>query len=150
MQLRQPGRDLAVDECMERFQGRSHDTVKIPSKPIKRGYKIWVIAANGYFFNWIWHQKGKGPLFEPSERPLKKLLKNNTSATVPVLLSRIPEAPKERHYIVYLDSLFVSVPLFLYLRLLGFGASGTANPKSGIYKKFLEIKAEEKKNDKLH
>jgi hypothetical protein len=150
LQLRQPGRDIAVDECMERFQGRSHDTVKIPSKPIKRGYKIWAIASEGYFFSWIWHQRGKGPLFEHNERPLRKLLKNNTSATVPVLLTRLPEAPQDRHYIIYLDNLFTSVPLFVYLRSLGFRASGTANPKSGIWKKFLEIKAQEKKNDKLH
>jgi hypothetical protein len=39
-----PGQDVAVDECMEWFSGRSSDIVTIPSKPISTGYKVWAIA----------------------------------------------------------------------------------------------------------
>ncbi|PVH69228.1 hypothetical protein DL98DRAFT_661797 [Cadophora sp. DSE1049] len=36
-----PGRDIAVDEAMARFQGRSKDILKILGKLIDRGYNIW-------------------------------------------------------------------------------------------------------------
>ena len=45
------GRDIAIDESMSRFQGRSFDTLVIPSKPIPEGYKIWVHADQGYFLS---------------------------------------------------------------------------------------------------
>ncbi|KAG5742566.1 hypothetical protein H9Q72_014563, partial [Fusarium xylarioides] len=50
-----PGSFVAVDEGMIRFTGRSGDTVKMPKKPIKEGFKIWAIAEGGYFLNWLWH-----------------------------------------------------------------------------------------------
>ncbi len=46
-----PGRDLAIDEAMIKFQGRSSMKQYMPMKPIKRGIKVWVLAnsTNGYF-----------------------------------------------------------------------------------------------------
>ena len=32
----------------------------MPSKPIPIGYKIWVMADNGYFLQWNFHAKGEG------------------------------------------------------------------------------------------
>ena len=46
-----PGTEVAIDEIMVRFYGRSSDTCKMPNKPIKQGYKIFALADNGY----IWH-----------------------------------------------------------------------------------------------
>ena len=46
-----PGRDLAIDECMIRFTGRSHDIMTIPSKPIPTGYKVWAVAQKGYILS---------------------------------------------------------------------------------------------------
>lgn len=40
LELWTPGRDLAVDEAMCPFQGRSFDTLVIPGKPIEEGYKV--------------------------------------------------------------------------------------------------------------
>jgi len=34
---------------MVKFTGASKEAVKMPSKPIPIGYKIWVIADSGYF-----------------------------------------------------------------------------------------------------
>lgn len=50
-ELYQPHRDLAVDEAMIKFQGRSSLKQYMPFKPIKRGIKVWVLAdsENGYF-----------------------------------------------------------------------------------------------------
>ncbi|PVH69020.1 hypothetical protein DL98DRAFT_439894, partial [Cadophora sp. DSE1049] len=53
-----PGRDIVVDEAMSRYQGRSKDILKIPGKPIDRGYKIWVLADQGFFYDWVFHRKG--------------------------------------------------------------------------------------------
>ena len=39
-----PGRELAVDEVMIKFQGRSSLKQYMPQKPIKRGIKVWVLA----------------------------------------------------------------------------------------------------------
>ena len=51
--LYQPHRDVAVDEAMLKFQGRSSLKQYFPLKPVKRGLKVWVLAdsTNGYFWN---------------------------------------------------------------------------------------------------
>ena len=47
----QPTRNVAVDEAMIKFQGRSSLKQYMPKKPVKRGIKVWVLgdSANGYF-----------------------------------------------------------------------------------------------------
>jgi len=35
-----PGTNVAVDECIEGFEGRLSETVTIPSKPTSTGYKM--------------------------------------------------------------------------------------------------------------
>ena len=43
--------------------GRSKDIVNILSKPTPEGYKIWVLANQGYVLDWMYHTKGVvGPL----------------------------------------------------------------------------------------
>ena len=44
-------KELAVDEAMIKFQGRSSLKQYMPLKPIKRGINVWVLADsnNGYF-----------------------------------------------------------------------------------------------------
>jgi hypothetical protein len=44
-----PTEDLAVDESMCKFKGRSSIKQYLPLKPIKHGYKFWVIACS----NWV-------------------------------------------------------------------------------------------------
>ena len=39
---------LSVDETIERFIGRSAHIVHIPFKPEPEGYKIWVLANEGF------------------------------------------------------------------------------------------------------
>ena len=36
--------DLAVDECMAQFIGRSNNILTIKNKSISTGFKIWAIA----------------------------------------------------------------------------------------------------------
>ena len=40
---------------MVAFQGRSAHTVKIKNKPVKEGFKLWVIAFEGYALDWLFH-----------------------------------------------------------------------------------------------
>ena len=44
-------KNVAVDEAMIKFQGRSSLKQYMPKKPIKRGIKVWVLgdSSNGYF-----------------------------------------------------------------------------------------------------
>lgn len=46
-----PHREVAVDEAMIKFQGRSALKQYMPMKPTKRGIKVWVLgdSHNGYF-----------------------------------------------------------------------------------------------------
>eukprot|EP00731_Ephydatia_muelleri_P003517 Em0001g3517a len=50
-ELYKPHREVAVDEAMIKFQGRSSLKQCMPQKPIKRGIKVWVLgdSHNGYF-----------------------------------------------------------------------------------------------------
>ncbi|WAO97069.1 Hypothetical protein NCS54_01477500 [Fusarium falciforme] len=52
-----PGSHLAVDECMIRYTGRSKETTVVNGKPAPLGFKIWVIAQQGFFIRWLWHIK---------------------------------------------------------------------------------------------
>ena len=48
-----PHREVSVDEAMIKFKGRSTMKQYMPIKPIKRGFKVWVLAdaLNGYFWD---------------------------------------------------------------------------------------------------
>ena len=52
---------LAIDEAMIPYRGRIHHKVKLPKKPIKEGYKVWVLGDSGYVYNWLWHSRVDGP-----------------------------------------------------------------------------------------
>ena len=58
------GTHLSVDEMIERFTGRVHEIINIPSKPTPEGFKIWVLANQGYILDWLFHAKGNknGPV----------------------------------------------------------------------------------------
>src|SRR5437667_203542 len=55
-----PATDVAINECIKGFTGRTSDTVNIPTKPTLIGFKIWVLADHGYVFDLLWHVKGDG------------------------------------------------------------------------------------------
>jgi hypothetical protein len=141
-----PGRNLAVDECMLRFTGRSFDIITIPSKPIPTGYKVWAVAQKGYILSWVWHSKGTGPI---GIKVPKALGQNKTAATVPYLLQLLPKRQPDSPYVVWLDNLFSSTKLLGYLRDLGFGATGTARTNSGICIDFVAKKQADKKKDTI-
>ncbi|KAF2813863.1 uncharacterized protein BDZ99DRAFT_553863 [Mytilinidion resinicola] len=125
-----PGPHLTVDETIQRFIGRASEIVNIPTKPTPEGFKIWVLANQGYVLDWLWHAKGdgNGPV-DLDESFLSKGF-TKTQAVVLDLLTQRDPITNQRIYlpgkhIVWLDNLFSSVKLFERLRELEIGAAGT-------------------------
>jgi hypothetical protein len=129
---------------MARFTGRSFDKIKIPSKHISQGFKIWVFAQAGYVFCVFYYRKGSGPI----NVPIHPELKNETATVVYMFLSRLPKPPPKHHYIVWLDNLFTSTKLLIFLRKHGIGGTGTARKGSGINVEYTEWEKQEQKRDK--
>ena len=110
--------------------GRAPEVVNIPSKPTPEGFKIWVLANEGYVLDFMWHAKGekKGPVdldtsFTEGEGFSK------TQAVILDLLLQKDETegrlyPPGKH-VIWLDNLFTSVKLLTRLRELGIGGAGT-------------------------
>ena len=120
-----PATDVAVDECIEGFTGRSGDTVNIPTKPTPIGFKIWVLADQGYVFDILWHVKGDGKDEGPQglQKAWEKQGFSKTQAVVLELMTRMPNRGKG--HAVHLDNLFTSSKLLTTLRQYGIGAAGT-------------------------
>jgi hypothetical protein len=73
-----PGRDLAVDEIIVRFEGRSKETTTVPNKPTPTGYKVWGVAQRGFLILWNWHVPGakNGPIGVRTPRELGGTVKD--------------------------------------------------------------------------
>ena len=90
------GTNVAIDEIMVRFFGRSADTCKMPNKPIKQGYKIFALAANGY----VWH-------FQLSSRQhgiaeLEKVHELTPTGSMVLQMARLlPKFPNS-HFVIYI------------------------------------------------
>lgn len=44
---------------MIRFGGRSLHTCRMPSKPIKEGYKVFALCDLGYTYNWMFASRSE-------------------------------------------------------------------------------------------
>ena len=109
-----PGRELAVDEAMIKFQGRSSLKQYMPKKPTRRGIKVWVLAdsSNGYFSRLEVYTGKKG----------KKVEKGLGARVVKDLTSDF----SHRWYMVYFDNFFTSKTLLCDLEENGVYGCGTA------------------------
>ncbi len=74
---------MTVDEVMQRFTNRSHDTRIILTKLTFEDYKIWMIADEDYVLVWIYHQRDKESL---NVKISKKLESNKTVTMIADLL----------------------------------------------------------------
>ena len=118
------GTHLAVDETIERFMGRALETVNIPNKPTPEGFKIWVLANQGFVLDWLYHRKGdEGPVdlddFWTKDEGFSK-----TQAVVMDLVSQ-HGIKNDLSHVIWMDNLFTSARLLTKLREEGFGAAGT-------------------------
>jgi hypothetical protein len=95
----QPHQEVAVDEAMILFKGRSAMRQYMPKKPVKWGYKCWCIcdAWNGYMYNLDIYQGASGILDEAG-----------LGATV---VQRMVEPLYGCNYHVYIEYFFSSIVL---------------------------------------
>lgn len=111
-----PHRNVAVDESMVKFKGRSSMKQFMRDKPIKRGYKIWMLcdesAYNLKFQIYVGKDKNKVEC-GLGERVVLDL----TSGL------------EGKNHIVYMDNFFSSLQLYEKLRNKNIFACGTVNPK---------------------
>ena len=126
-QLFLPGIHLAIDESIQPFTGRASEIVNIPSKPYPEGFKLWMLANNGYVVDWMFHakgsKKGQGPLgLSPKWATIHGFSK--TEGVVLELLQRNGFFGQRTH-VVWMDNLFTSARLLSFLRDHGVGAAGT-------------------------
>jgi transposase IS4-like protein len=120
-----PGSDVAIDECIEGFEGRAKECVNIPSKPTPIGFKQWVLASDGYVFDWLWHARGSGKRDGPQglDRTWVDEGFSATQAVVLTLMRRMGD--QGLGHTVWLGNLFTSARLLKRLRDLGIGGAGT-------------------------
>ena len=127
-----PGRNLAVDEAVQRFSGRCVEAVNIPSKPDPIGLKEWCLADFGYLISVRGHrrgsQKNQGPLFKRRGKKLVKWGWNKTQAVVFDVVNDLPNGGKGR--VIWTDNLFTSTYALSYARALGIGMAGTCRTTS--------------------
>jgi hypothetical protein len=148
-----PGRDIAVNEVMIRYEGHAKETTTIPTKPIPTGFKVWAVAYAGFILAWNWHIPGdkNGPVNVRTPRELGGTIKagnggNKTQAVCLKLLQRLPEPLTGYKYHVLLDNLFTSTKFVAYARDLGFGVTGTCRDNAGIMRDLLALKKSDKKD----
>ncbi|KAH7464233.1 hypothetical protein FOMA001_g17874 [Fusarium oxysporum f. sp. matthiolae] len=149
-----PGTNLTIDECMVPFKGRSKETTVVKNKPTPVGFKVWVIAQQGFFLRWLWHVKASPYKAIIVELPLPKPhgKKGKLQTTVPlsntqsVVVHLRNQLPKQTYH-VFTDNLFSSPNLFRALRQLGCGATGTARPNCGITTELKHAKERNKAGD---
>ena len=116
-----PGQEIAVDEAMIKFQGRSSLKQYMPMKPIKRGIKIWVLedSSKGYFSRLEVYTGKKG---DTTEHCLgSKVVKELT------------EDFEQRWHSVFFDNFFISKSLLCELEEVGLYACGTARSHRKLF-----------------
>ncbi len=132
-----PSSHLAIDEAMIAYRGRSSHKVKLPNKPIKEGYKVWVLGDAGYVYDWLWHSRIEEPEaisqedIEVDRVTQKELTELNTVhlastfALVIRLAQRLRQIHSTRVFCFFLDNLFLNVNVAQALLALRICCTGT-------------------------
>lgn len=124
-----PEEHMAIDEMMVPFKGHHGAKQYIRSKPKKWGFKMWVRAS----------QKGYVQCFELYGG--KKHIKTNLSPISETVLRLCHDIHHKNHKL-FMDNLFVSIPLIKKLREDGIFALGTVrlNRVPGVDNELVPVK----------
>ena len=136
-------RDVSVDEAMIPFKGRSSMKQYLPLKPVKRGFKVWMLAdaVNGYVSGFEVYTGKKGEKSEKGlgARVVKSLCQPIQNRYI-ILIMKYSNLPLilhlyHRYHHVYFDNFFSSIDLLLDLQKVDVYGCGTlrANRKSFPY-----------------
>ena len=114
---------LSIDESMVPYFGRHPCKQRIANKPIRVGYKLWVLAEKtGYVIHFDPYQgakNGKSARASPTVWGLGEK----------TVLSLLEVLPEKISYDVYFDNFFTSFRLLKFLHEHQIKATGTVNKK---------------------
>lgn len=106
--------NLSIDESMVKYFGHHSAKQFIMGKPVRYGYRNWVLTSfDGYCYTFDIYC---GKTSEANTDPLG-------SRVVKGLLAKAPTKPEE--HAVYFDNFFTNYDLLLDLKTLGYRATGT-------------------------
>ena len=121
-----PDRNLTIDEAMVKFSGRSKMKVYMPLKPIKYGFKIFLLCESktGFVLKWIMY----------TGRNSENVYSNKN------VVLRLLEGYEGEGYSVYMDRFYTSPNILLALRKKLIGASGTVmKNRLNLPKEYFEL-----------
>ena len=112
--MHHPTRELSVDECMIPFSGKHRWRVFLKSKPVKYGFKAYILAEanSGYVLNWHIHT-GDPRTCDSEESSTFKIVR------------RLSYPYNFLGHHIYMDRYYSGLRIFRYLTLKGFGVCGT-------------------------
>lgn len=128
--------DLSIDESMVKYFGRHPSKQFIRGKPVRFGYKNWMVtSSDGYCYAYdLYCGKSEGAnITEPLG-----------SRVVKLLLHKLETNPKD--HVVYFDNFFTSYSLLRDLRQVGYRATGTVREGRTMKCPILSVKDMKKKN----
>jgi len=103
-----PKEFLSIDESMVKFNGRNTMKVFMPLKPIRYGFKVYMLteASTGYVLSWVMHQGQK--------------------STVIDTLSLLVDGYENKGFTISMDRFYTTIDAMLYLTDLGFSVYAAA------------------------
>lgn len=123
-----PHQKLVIDECMVKFKGRSSLKQYMRDKPVKRGYKIWMLcdesSYNLKFQIYTGKVEGSNREFNLGER----------------IVTDLCRGLEGKNHIAIMDNYFTSYSCFYHLKEKKIMACGTVNPSRKNLPKFVEDK----------
>lgn len=125
-----PASEVAIDEMMVRFTGRSHHTTMIRGKPIPQGYKMLAVCEHGYTFSFMFTSQSESfsDILDIYQGPQAL---SPTSKAVFQLATTLPA--QRFRFTLYCDNYFSNIPLFTALREYSISACGTVRTNSARY-----------------
>jgi Transposase IS4 len=151
--LWRPSSHLAIDEAMIAYRGRTSYKVKLSNKPIKEGYKVWVLGDSGYVYDWLWHSRIDGPEDIPDngldvervkEKKLTELTQVHLAPTFALIIrlaQRLRQIHPTRVFCFFLDNLFLNINVSQALLALRICCTGTTRKNAqGIPEWLLKLK----------
>jgi Transposase IS4 len=129
------------------YRGRSLHKVKMKNKPISEGYKVWVLADNGYAWDWLWHSHEDGPETIPKKglvdvpqrvsQGSKTVDLKPTFALVIRLAMRLRKEHPNRIFCLFFDNLFLNINVSQALLALDICCMGTTRKNAVGFPKWL-------------
>jgi len=125
-----PASEVAIDEMIVRFTGRSLHTTMIRGKPIPQGYKMLAICEHGYTFSFMftWQSESFSDILDIYQGT------QSLSPTSKAVFQLATTLPAQRfRFTLYCDNYFSNIPLFTTLREYNISTCGTVRTNSACY-----------------